>query len=87
MRLEGSWAACGLSLRGESTQFLEAGWRNYSGGRGKTQVCEATGRGAGPHRTFFVTVVALTFLTLTVKANIAGFEPTRVLRELFWGLC
>lgn len=23
--LEGSWAACGLSLRGESTQFLEAG--------------------------------------------------------------
>lgn len=52
-----------------------------------------TGRREGPHRAFLVTVVALAFKTLTVKATMAaGFqaevlEQIHVLTRFFWGLC
>lgn len=54
------------------------------GGQKENRPCEVTGRGARPQRAFLVTVVALAFITLTVKAVLnRGLERMRVLTRLF----
>lgn len=90
VRLEGSSAASGLSLRGESTQFLEAGWRKW-GQKENIGLCgDRKRRWATQNPLGHCGVSKVSYFSSEGKHSRLlnrGFELICVLRELFWGLC